>query len=98
MKSVIYVENSDEVEVIGNFSNIEAPLLVAKNIKKLTTQKNICTSNSTHYEVEDCGELIAESNVDLKKHKNKRVSLTDATPRFKASIVYILVMRAIYGK
>ncbi len=34
MKSVIYVEHSDEVEVSGNFSNIEAPFLVAKKNKK----------------------------------------------------------------
>ncbi|EPA2058494.1 TPA: hypothetical protein ACPY3K_003486 [Enterobacter hormaechei subsp. xiangfangensis] len=98
MKSVIYVEHSDEVEVSGNFSNIEAPFLVAKKIKKLTAQKNISNSNSTHYEVEDCGELIAENNVDLKKIKKQRVSLTNTTPSFKVSIVYILVMRAIYGK
>ncbi|EEZ5247465.1 TPA: hypothetical protein RN777_004149 [Escherichia coli] len=98
MKSMIYVEDCDDLQLIGNFSNNEAPLLIAKKTKKITARNNISNSNSIPYEVEDCGELIAENNRDLKTQKKQVVSKSDTTPHFKVSIVYMLVMRAIYGK
>lgn len=97
MRAMIHIKNCGDIIIRDNASYLDAPFLIANNVKSLTLDRNTTNSIETPYIIEDCGSIRAHGNID-QFNSNSMPSMKKSPQNFRYSRCYLFIASVLHGQ